>query len=119
MLMVRVKVNRASAHALVCVCLIVAFTLCRYMLTSNEPRPCVIYLHGNSGSRLDAADALHTLLPHGVTGKNMPNAILLCAFETEILVFLLYCAVFTFDFSGSGASQGEYVSLGHFEKVRR
>lgn len=30
-----------------------------------------------------------------------------------------FATVFTFDFSGSGASQGEYVSLGHFEKVCR
>jgi fermentation-respiration switch protein FrsA (DUF1100 family) len=53
--------------------------------------PCVIYLHGNCGCRLDAMEAVRTLLPLNVT-------------------------VLCFDFSGSGLSQGDYVSLGHFEK---
>ena len=44
--------------------------------------PVIIYLHGNSGCRCDADDALHTMLPYGVS-------------------------VFTFDFSGSGQSEGE------------
>eukprot|EP01060_Flectonema_neradi_P032745 TRINITY_DN527_c0_g1_i11.p1 TRINITY_DN527_c0_g1~~TRINITY_DN527_c0_g1_i11.p1 ORF type:complete len:677 (+),score=208.72 TRINITY_DN527_c0_g1_i11:78-2108(+) len=53
--------------------------------------PCVVYLHGNCGSRQDATECVTVLLPHGVT-------------------------LFTFDFSGSGLSDGEYVSLGYFEK---
>lgn len=40
---------------------------------------------------MDASDALHTLLPLGVS-------------------------VFSFDFAGSGLSDGEYVSLGYYEK---
>eukprot|EP01104_Vermistella_antarctica_P002417 TRINITY_DN1265_c0_g1_i1.p1 TRINITY_DN1265_c0_g1~~TRINITY_DN1265_c0_g1_i1.p1 ORF type:complete len:782 (+),score=175.07 TRINITY_DN1265_c0_g1_i1:206-2551(+) len=60
----------------------------------NRPRealPCVIYLHGNCGCRLDAFECLETLLPYNIQ-------------------------VFAFDFSGSGNSEGDYVSLGHFEK---
>ena len=53
--------------------------------------PCVVYLHSNLGSRVEALGVLHVLLPAGVT-------------------------VFCFDFSGSGLSEGEYVSLGHWEK---
>ncbi|CAI9762664.1 unnamed protein product [Fraxinus pennsylvanica] len=53
--------------------------------------PCVIYCHGNSGSRADASEAAIILLPSNVT-------------------------VFTFDFSGSGLSGGEYVTLGWKEK---
>jgi len=56
----------------------------------KEKRPCVIYCHGNGGSRLDAVEAFRCVLP----------------------VFNL----FSFDFSGSGLSEGEYVSLGFFEK---
>ncbi len=44
-------------------------------VASDNPVPAVIYLHGNSGCRCDADDALHTLLPFGAS-------------------------VFTFDFSG-------------------
>ena len=53
--------------------------------------PCVVYLHGNCGSRQDATECVTVLLPHGIS-------------------------LFTFDFSGSGLSEGEYVSLGYFEK---
>lgn len=53
--------------------------------------PCVIYCHGNCGSRCDALDAVQILLPYNIT-------------------------VLAFDFSGSGLSEGEYVSLGFFEK---
>ena len=53
--------------------------------------PCVIYLHGNCGSRQDALDYVPVLLPLGIT-------------------------LFALDFSGSGQSDGEYVSLGFFEK---
>eukprot|EP01028_Stygiella_incarcerata_P010644 TRINITY_DN559_c0_g3_i1.p1 TRINITY_DN559_c0_g3~~TRINITY_DN559_c0_g3_i1.p1 ORF type:complete len:482 (+),score=153.16 TRINITY_DN559_c0_g3_i1:100-1545(+) len=57
----------------------------------EEEMPCVIYLHGNCGSRVDALESAEVLLPYGIT-------------------------VFAFDFSGSGLSDGDYVSLGHFEK---
>ena len=50
----------------------------------EKKKPVVVYCHGNSGSRLDAMEAVKVLLP--------------------------LCSVFTFDFSGCGLSQGEYVS---------
>lgn len=53
----------------------------------NAKLPCVIYLHGNSGSRCDAADVVFKLLPRRVT-------------------------VFALDLGGSGLSDGEYVTLG-------
>lgn len=52
--------------------------------------PHVIYCHGNCSSRLDALPVVSALMPD-------------------------ICVV-TFDFSGSGHSEGEYVSLGWFEK---
>lgn len=57
----------------------------------EKPRPCVIYLHGNSSSRLEACDVLPFLLPKGIT---------------------LFCM----DLAGSGRSQGDYISLGYFEQ---
>jgi pimeloyl-ACP methyl ester carboxylesterase len=56
-----------------------------------EELPCVIYLHGNSSSRLEAMDAMQYLLPSNIT---------------------LFC----FDFAGCGISGGEYISLGWFER---
>uniref|UniRef100_A0A0C9RPM6 TSA: Wollemia nobilis Ref_Wollemi_Transcript_28848_2164 transcribed RNA sequence n=1 Tax=Wollemia nobilis TaxID=56998 RepID=A0A0C9RPM6_9CONI len=53
--------------------------------------PCVIYCHGNSGCRADANEAAVILLPS-------------------------YITVFTLDFSGSGLSEGEHVTLGWREK---
>eukprot|EP01087_Luapelamoeba_hula_P017630 TRINITY_DN5574_c0_g1_i1.p1 TRINITY_DN5574_c0_g1~~TRINITY_DN5574_c0_g1_i1.p1 ORF type:complete len:413 (-),score=64.95 TRINITY_DN5574_c0_g1_i1:84-1283(-) len=57
----------------------------------REQLPCVIYLHGNCGSRLDAVDCLHILLPYFIT-------------------------LVSIDFTGSGLSDGDYVSLGYYEK---
>ncbi|GBG73999.1 hypothetical protein CBR_g17709 [Chara braunii] len=54
-------------------------------------QPCVIYCHGNSGCRADANEAVVVLLPCNIT-------------------------VFTLDFSGSGLSEGDYVSLGWYER---
>lgn len=56
-----------------------------------EKLPCVIYLHGNSSSRLEALATLPHLLPSNIT-------------------------VFCLDLSGSGKSEGEYISLGWFER---
>jgi pimeloyl-ACP methyl ester carboxylesterase len=56
-----------------------------------EKLPCVIYLHGNSSSRLEALSCLPVLLKYNIT---------------------LFC----FDMSGSGRSDGEFVSLGYFER---
>ena len=53
----------------------------------DDPLPCVIYLHGNSGSRCDATEAIRLLLPARIT-------------------------VFAVDLGGSGMSEGEYVTLG-------
>lgn len=57
----------------------------------RQGRPCVIYLHGSSSCRLEALDVLNDLLPHDLD-------------------------VFCMDFAGSGLSDGDYVSLGHFEE---
>lgn len=53
--------------------------------------PCVIYLHGNASCRLAAQELLWHLLPASIS-------------------------VFALDFSGSGISGGEHVSLGYFER---
>ncbi|XP_022138579.1 uncharacterized protein LOC111009703 isoform X2 [Momordica charantia] len=57
----------------------------------GKPLPCVIYCHGNSGCRADASEAAIILLPSNIT-------------------------VFALDFSGSGISGGEHVTLGWNEK---
>ncbi|PNT14411.1 hypothetical protein POPTR_010G029200v4 [Populus trichocarpa] len=57
----------------------------------EKPLPCVIYCHGNSGCRVDASEAAVILLPSNIT-------------------------VFTLDFSGSGLSGGDHVTLGWNEK---
>lgn len=59
--------------------------------TAAGPRPCVVYCHGNSGCRLDAEGLLDPVLSRGMS-------------------------VFAFDFAGSGLSEGDFVSLGHFEQ---
>lgn len=52
--------------------------------------PCIIYCHGNGGNKIDIV---------------------------EIFDFLLWeFNIFSFDFSGSGRSDGDYVTLGYFEK---
>lgn len=61
------------------------------VITEGKPLPCVIYCHGNSGCRADASEAAIILLPSNIT-------------------------VFTLDFSGSGLSEGEHVTLGWNEK---
>lgn len=53
--------------------------------------PVVIYMHGNSSARLEVIPQLSYLLSLGL-------------------------AVFAFDFAGSGKSDGEYVSLGYYER---
>ena len=57
----------------------------------TEQLPCVIYLHGNCSSRVEALPCVAALLPSNIT--------LLCL-----------------DLSGSGKSDGEYVSLGYHER---
>lgn len=53
--------------------------------------PCVVYLHGNSSSRVEAIPFLDYILPFNIS---------------------LFC----FDFSGSGKSEGDYVTLGYYER---
>ena len=53
--------------------------------------PCVIYLHGNSSSRVEALSCVPILLPINIT-------------------------VFAIDLSGSGHSDGDYISLGYWER---
>ena len=58
----------------------------------EKPRlPCVIYLHGNSSSRCEAYPEVKYLLQRNIT-------------------------IFAFDFCGCGKSEGEYISLGYYEK---
>ncbi|RCV44728.1 hypothetical protein SETIT_9G398000v2 [Setaria italica] len=61
------------------------------VIPEGKALPCVIYCHGNSGCRADASEAAIILLPTNIT-------------------------VFTLDFSGSGLSEGEHVTLGWNEK---
>lgn len=57
----------------------------------SERLPCVIYMHGNSSCRLESLSALSVILGMGAT-------------------------LMALDFVGSGLSEGEYVTLGAFEK---
>ena len=59
-------------------------------IPQTEEIPCVVFLHCNSGSRLEVKPLLEILLPMGI-------------------------AVACFDFSGSGLSDGELISLGYHE----
>lgn len=52
------------------------------MASRTTKFPCVVYCHGNCGSRVDASDCLDLLLPQNIS-------------------------VFAFDFSGSGLSDGK------------
>ena len=70
--------------------------MCSFWEPFDEEReytrlPCVIYLHGNSSSRCEALAEIKYLLPLNIT-------------------------VFAFDFSACGKSQGEYISLGWYER---
>ena len=56
-----------------------------------EEMPCVVYMHGNSSCRLEALECVQYLLPANIT---------------------LFC----FDFPGCGLSDGEYISLGWYER---
>lgn len=58
---------------------------------SSERLPCVVYLHGNCSSRVEACEAVPLLLPKGMT-------------------------LLSLDLAGSGHSEGEYISLGHWEE---
>lgn len=53
--------------------------------------PCVVYLHGNSSSRAEALSEVKYLLPMNIT-------------------------ILAFDFAGCGKSEGDYISLGWYER---
>ena len=53
--------------------------------------PCVIYMHGNSSCRLEALELVDYFLTANIT-------------------------VFCFDFPGCGMSEGDYISLGWYER---
>eukprot|EP00210_Caulerpa_lentillifera_P002484 g2381.t1 len=57
------------------------------MAEESGPFPCVVYCHCNSGSRRDAEEAVILLIPQKIS-------------------------VFCLDFTGSGLSDGEWVTLG-------
>ena len=68
---------------------------CSFFEPDSESRPSpimpvVIYLHGNSSSRLEGLRMLHQLIRININ-------------------------LFIFDFAGSGLSEGEYLSLGYHE----
>jgi pimeloyl-ACP methyl ester carboxylesterase len=54
--------------------------------------PCIAYLHGNSSSQLEGQFLIPNICSHGIA---------------------LYC----FDFAGCGASDGDFISLGHYEAM--
>ena len=58
---------------------------------SGDTMPCVIYMHGNAGNKMEGLPYAINLVPQGIN---------LCCF----------------DFSGSGNSEGDWVTLGHKEK---
>jgi dipeptidyl aminopeptidase/acylaminoacyl peptidase len=58
---------------------------------SGDLMPCVIYMHGNAGNKMEGMSYAEKLLPLGIN---------LCCF----------------DFSGCGNSEGDYVTLGFKEK---
>ena len=57
----------------------------------SRGEPCVVFLHGNSSARLEGLNQLSVCLGFGLT-------------------------LFAFDCAGSGRSEGDYVSLGYWEK---
>ncbi|CAD8163604.1 unnamed protein product [Paramecium pentaurelia] len=56
----------------------------------DKPHPCMIYLHGNSSSRIESFTIIEYLIPANIS----------------------VCGI---DLSGSGLSEGEYISLGYHE----
>lgn len=62
-----------------------------YRYGVKDRRRCVVYLHGNCSSRVEALYTLPSLLSRGLT-------------------------VVAFDFAGSGKSGGDYTTLGYYEE---
>jgi len=57
----------------------------------GSPRPCVVYMHGNTSCRLEAVDVLKPVLGQGMS-------------------------LLAFDFAGCGHSDGDVITLGYLEK---
>ncbi|CAK77988.1 unnamed protein product (macronuclear) [Paramecium tetraurelia] len=70
--------------------LILQCSLFEPIKVKDKPHPCIIYLHGNSGCRIES---------HSIIDYVIPSYISVCGI----------------DLSGSGQSQGEYISLGYWE----
>jgi len=62
-----------------------------YNPSATTTLPCVVYLHGNGCSRIEAVEYVQTVLSNGMN---------------------LFC----FDFPGCGQSEGEFSSLGFYEQ---
>lgn len=62
-----------------------------YEPLNTTPLICFLYLHSNSGSRLEATPLITPILQRK-------------------------CLLFCFDFAGSGLSEGKYISMGYFER---
>jgi len=60
-------------------------------MTPDASFPCVIYLHGNASCRVEATTVAAQVLSLGA-------------------------ALFSFDFAGCGHSEGDYISLGFYER---
>ena len=58
---------------------------------TTEKAPCVIYMHGNAGNKNECFDLVESLITNGIS-------------------------LLSFDFSGCGNSEGEWVTLGWKEK---
>jgi pimeloyl-ACP methyl ester carboxylesterase len=54
--------------------------------------PCVVYMHGNASSQHEGQFLIPNLCPRGI-------------------------AVYCFDFAGCGAIGGDFISLGHYERI--
>lgn len=62
-----------------------------YFEQSSTTKSCVLYLHGNSSSRLESYQILDSILP-------------------------LNMSLMAFDYPGCGLSEGDWISLGYYEK---
>jgi hypothetical protein len=91
---------------------------CSYYSPVIRPKklPCVVYCHGIS-HLLSRHDDLSSSLNEVVSIVSSGNCgCRLSAIETLKCLLPLNITVVAFDFSGSGLSEGEYVSLGYYEK---
>lgn len=67
----------------------------------------VVYLHGNSSCRAESLEVLPGILGNGLVANEQ---------RFNLTIHFCSCTLLAFDFSGSGLSQGEFVSLGWYER---